>query len=216
MITIAIISQKGGVGKTTLALALAAAARKQSAALVIDADPQATASQWFEWRGRDTPMVTDSAPTRIAAKVDAAREAGAQLVVIDTPPHSDSAATAAAKAADIVLIPCRPSAFDLDAIRTTLALAELARTPAFVVLTCVNPNATRHNAEARLYVETAGGQLAPQAIAERAAYRHAAAEGLTVLEYDLDGKASNEVRSLFRWVTHLAAKLALQNNREAA
>ena len=87
MPTIAIISQKGGAGKTTLALHLAAAAQDAGrVALVIDTDPQATASQWAAWRGDAPPEVIDSPPPRLAAKVDAAKGQGAEVIVIDTPP----------------------------------------------------------------------------------------------------------------------------------
>src|SRR3546814_10855396 len=123
MPTIAIISQKGGAGKTTLALHLAAAAEDSGhTALVIDVDPQATASQWAAWRQDAPPVVIDSAPPRLAAKIEQATGQGAAFIVIDTPPHADSAASAAVEAADLVLIPCRPSAFDLAAIKTTASL----------------------------------------------------------------------------------------------
>src|SRR3546814_5857218 len=70
MPTIAIISQKGGAGKTTLALHLAAAAEDSGhTALVIDVDPQATASQWAAWRQDAPPVVIDSSPPRLAAKI---------------------------------------------------------------------------------------------------------------------------------------------------
>jgi chromosome partitioning protein len=68
------------------------------------------------------PEVIDSAPPRIQAKVEAAQRQGATFIVIDTPPHADSAASRAVEVADLVLIPCRPSAFDLAAIKTTVSL----------------------------------------------------------------------------------------------
>ena len=106
MPVIAIISQKGGAGKTTLAIHLAAAAQDAGrVALIIDTDPQATASQWAAWRGDTPPEVIDSPPPRLAAKVAAAQSQGAELIVIDTPPHADSAARAAVEVADLVLIP---------------------------------------------------------------------------------------------------------------
>lgn len=136
MPTVAIISQKGGAGKTTLALHLATAAQDAGmVSLIVDTDPQATASQWASWRKDEPPEVIDSPPPRLAAKIEQAKEQGAQFIVIDTPPHADSAARAAVEAADLVLIPCRPSAFDLAAIQTTVKLVQLLRKPAFVVFT---------------------------------------------------------------------------------
>lgn len=144
MPTIAIVSQKGGSGKTTLTVNLAAAAEAAGQiALIIDTDPQATASQWGSWRNYRAPEVIDSAPPRIQHKVAQAKAQGATFIIIDTPPHADSAASRAVEIADLVLIPCRPSAFDLAAIRTTVSLIRLFDKPAFVVFTAGPPNAPK-------------------------------------------------------------------------
>jgi chromosome partitioning protein len=200
MPTIAIISQKGGAGKTTLALHLAAAAQDAGrVALIIDTDPQATASQWAAWRQDAPPEVIDSPPPRLAAKVAQARGQGAEVIVIDTPPHADSAARAAVEVADLVLIPCRPSAFDLAAIQTTAKLVQLLRKPAFVVFTAGAPNAPRVYAEAGELVESYGTPACPVQIPDRAAYRHASAEGRTVMEFEPAGKAADDIRQLYAW-----------------
>jgi chromosome partitioning protein len=200
MSTIAIISQKGGAGKTTLALHLAAAAQDAgSVSLIIDTDPQATASQWAAWRQDAPPEVIDSPPPRLAAKVAQAKAQGARLIVVDTPPHADSAARAAVEIADLVLIPCRPSAFDLSAIQTTAKLVQLLRKPAFVVFTAGSPNAPRMYAEASELVNSYGTPPCPVILPDRAAYRHASAEGRTVMEAEPAGKAAEEVRDLYRW-----------------
>ena len=200
MPTIAIISQKGGAGKTTLALHLAAAAEDAGrVSLVIDTDPQATASQWAAWRKDAPPEVIDSPPPRLAAKVDQACGQGAEFIVIDTPPHADSAARAAVEAADLVLIPCRPSAFDLSAIQTTAKLVQLLRKPAFVVFTAGSPNAPRVYQEAGELVESFGTPPCPLQMPDRAAYRHASGEGRTVMELEPKGKAAEEIRQLYEW-----------------
>ncbi len=200
MTTIAIISQKGGAGKTTLALHLAAAAHDSGrVALVIDTDPQATASQWAAWREEAPPEVIDSPPPRLAAKVAQAKAQGAQFIVIDTPPHADSAARAAVEIADLVLIPCRPSAFDLSAIQTTAKLVQLLRKPAFVVFTAGSPNAPRVYQEASELVESFGTPACPIQIPDRAAFRHASAEGRTVMEYEPTGKAADDVQQIYEW-----------------
>lgn len=200
MPTIAIISQKGGAGKTTLALHLAAAAQDAGAvALVFDTDPQATASQWAAWRQDAPPEVIDSPPPRLAAKIAQAAGQGAELIVVDTPPHADSAARAAVELADLVLIPCRPSAFDLAAIQTSAKLVQLLRKPAFVVFTAGPPNAPRIYQEAGDLVDGFGAPPCPVLLPERAAYRHASAEGRTVMELEPQGKAAAEVRELYKW-----------------
>ncbi len=201
MPTIAIISQKGGAGKTTLALHLAAAAQDAGAvSLIIDTDPQATASQWAAWRHDAPPEVIDSPPPRLAAKVAQAGEQGAQVIVIDTPPHADSAARAAVEVADLVLIPCRPSAFDLAAIQTSAKLVQLLRKPAFVVFSAGSPNAPRVYAEAGELVESYGTPACPVLLPDRAAFRHASAEGRTVMEAEPNGRAAQDVRDLYKWV----------------
>jgi chromosome partitioning protein len=200
MPTIAIISQKGGAGKTTLALHLAAAAHEIGRiALVIDTDPQATASQWAAWRQDAPPEVIDSPPPRLSAKIEQARGQGADFIVIDTPPHADSAARAAVEVADLVLIPCRPSAFDLAAIQTTAKLVQLLRKPAFVVFTAGSPNAPRMYQEAIELVEGFGTPACPIQIADRAAFRHASAEGRTVMEFESNGKAADDIRKFYKW-----------------
>lgn len=200
MATVAVISQKGGAGKTTLALNLAVAAHMAGrVALVFDTDPQATASQWAAWREDRPPEVIDSPPPRLAAKVAAAATQGAELIVIDTPPHADSAARAAVEIADLVLIPCRPSAFDLSAIQTTAKLVQLLRRPAFVVFTAGAPNAPRVYAEAGELVASYGTPACPVIVPDRAAYRHASAEGLSVLETEPAGRAAEDITQLYDW-----------------
>ena len=200
MTIIAIVSQKGGTGKTTLAIHLAAAAeRKGEVALIIDADPQATASQWAAWRDEALPEVIDSAPPRIAAKIAQAKEAGATFIVIDTPPHADLTASKAMEAADLVLIPCRPSAFDLAAIRTTARLVQLLVKPAWVVFTAGPPHAERIYADAAELVSGFGVSVCPHRIADRAVFRHASAAGKTVFELEPGGKAAYEIERVHMW-----------------
>lgn len=218
MPTIAVISQKGGAGKTTLALHLGAAAQEAGrVALIFDTDPQATASQWAAWRKDRPPEVIDSPPPRLAAKVTQAREQGADFIVIDTPPHADSAARAAVEIADLVLIPCRPSAFDLSAIQTTTKLVQLLRKPAFVVFTAGAPNAPRVYEEAGELVQSYGTPPCPYQIPDRAAYRHASAEGLTVMEFEPTGKAAEEIRQVYKWTCmHVDTSTHRPKRRSAA
>ena len=198
--TVAIVSQKGGAGKTTLAIHLAAAAtRAGQISLVIDTDPQASASQWAEWRQGAPPEIIDSAPPRIAAKIEAASEQGAELIVIDTPPHADLAASKAVECADFVLIPCRPSAFDLAAMRTTIRLVELLAKPAFVVFTAGPPNAPLIYADATELVAGFGAPTCPVILPDRATYRHAVAGGQTVFDLDPASKAACEIKQLHKW-----------------
>ena len=116
MKTIAIVSQKGGVGKSTLAVHLAALASETQKVILMDLDPQGSAMEWGSRRGDRAPDITPAHPASLAREIERARGDGYDLVVIDTAPHSDHAALQAARAADLIVVPCRPATFDLAAI----------------------------------------------------------------------------------------------------
>lgn len=218
MFTVAIISQKGGAGKTTLALHLAAAATaSKRLALVVDADPQATASTWAGWRQDEPPEVIDcAAPPLLAKKLQQAAGLGVDLAVIDTPPHAELMAREACKAADLLLIPCRPLAFDLAAIQTTAELAKASGKPAFVVFTAGAPRAPAQYAEASEVVAQIGLTVAPVMLPQRAAYAHAVAEGKTAPEIDPTSKAADEVAALWAWVQQTAGIKPRRSKKDSA
>jgi chromosome partitioning protein len=199
--TIAIESQKGGTGKTTIALNLAVAAERAGhTAVVIDLDPQASAAGWKDTRQAETPVVVSVPAARLQQALQAAQDGGAELVLIDTAPHAESAALAAAKVADLILIPCRPGILDLRAIGTTADLIRIAAKPAFVVLNAVPPGATRLIEDAREAVAVHNLSVAPIAIEQRAAFGHALTVGRTAQEYDPVGRAARQTARLYAWI----------------
>src|SRR3954471_3739385 len=136
MKTLAIISQKGGVGKTTLALALAVeACRNRKTAAVFDLDPQASAAFWKDVREADDPAVVALPPARLGHALQAAAETGCDLAIIDAPPFAKDIAFEAAQHADFILIPTKPATLDLMAVTRTLELVSHYNKPASVVLT---------------------------------------------------------------------------------
>ncbi len=200
MKTIAILSQKGGAGKTTLAINLsveASSSKKQSA--IIDLDPQASSANWHDAREQENPVVVSAQPSRLNQVLEAAKDAGASFVFIDSAPHSESAALAAARAADLVLIPCRPAILDIRAISNTIDLVNLAGTQSAVVLNCVPPRGTLAD-EADEAVASYGVTLAPIRIGQRAAFVHSVTSGQAVQEYEPKGKAANEISMLYKWI----------------
>lgn len=202
MYIIAVISQKGGTGKTTIALNLAVASElSDKPTVVIDLDPQASAKGWHDHRGRDAPVVISAQAARLAEVLETARTHGAEFVIIDTAPHSESTALAAARAADMVLIPCRPGILDLRAITTSADLAQLANKRGVVVLNAVPPRGSLAG-EAAEAVVGYGLQVAPSSLGQRAAFMHSLTSGLTALEYEPKGKAAHEVQLLHTWVCH--------------
>lgn len=202
MRTIAIISQKGGSGKTTLAIHLATAASAAGfVALVVDTDPQATACTWHTWRGDADPDVIDcAAHTLLPKKLQQAAALGAELAVIDTPPHADIMAREACKAADLLLIPCRPRAFDLDAVRTTAELAAASKKPAYLIFMAGPPRAPLVYREAEQLVERFGLKVASVILPERATFHHSVGAGKTAPEIEPQGKAAEDVASLWAWI----------------
>lgn len=200
MKTIAIISQKGGAGKTTLAVHLAtAAAAAGHATAIIDLDPQGTAASWGDRRAAAVPEVISGQAVRLPALMSAARENGAAFLILDTAPNADQTASLAARAADVVLIPCRPSSFDLEAIATTLMLTKAANKPAYVVLNAVPPR-SNIGKEAAEGLAAQGAQVAPHQLSHRAAFTHGVIDGRTAQEFEPQGKAAEEVDTLYMWL----------------
>lgn len=201
MRTVAILSQKGGSGKTTLALHLAVAAEQAGqVAAVIDIDPQASAAGWKDSRKEETPVVVSIPAARLTQALDAARSAAADLALIDSAPHSGDVALAAAEAADFILIPCRPGILDLRAIGATARIVKLAGKSGFVVLNAMPPNAPNILADARAAVAVHGFDVAPFTLQQRAAFGHALTVGKTAHEYDPGGKAAEEIGQLYEWL----------------
>lgn len=202
MKTIALLSQKGGAGKTTLALHLAVAAELSGVqAAVIDLDPQASSTGWSDSREEETPAVVSAQAVRLPQVLQAAKDAGAGLAIIDTAPHSESASLAAARAADFILIPCRPAILDIRAIGSTVEIAKLAGKPCAVVLNATPPTRSGSlSRDARDAIEGYGVAVAPMCIAHRAAFFHALTAGLTAQEYQPNSKAAEEAIQLYKWV----------------
>lgn len=205
MKVISVLMQKGGSGKTTLVESLAIAAKNagQSVA-VIDLDPQATACKWGDRRGGDEPAIISIQPARLPQTLKIAQEKGADLVIIDTPPRAADAAMAAAQAADLILIPSRPTINDLETISTTHELIKGAgaRAQVAVVLNDI-PAQGQQRQQAEYAIHDMGLWVCPVALGHRTAYTHAAAMGLTAQEYDPRGKAAEEIKLVYKFAHKL-------------
>jgi chromosome partitioning protein len=196
--TIALIAQKGGVGKTTIAVNLAVSAGMRTA--LFDLDPQESAVMWADRRQTDNPHVEFLTDRRLLDGLKAAEQGKYDLAIIDTPPAAGPQALAAAQAANLVLIPCRPSLVDLDAIRRTATLIKSAGVPAFVVFNAAPHSATTLLEDARAIAEGAGLPACPVILRERSAYRASWPIGRTVVEVEPDSKAAQEIIELKDWV----------------
>ena len=204
MQVVALLSKKGGAGKTTLALALAVAAQQSARdTVVVDLDPQASAAKWVDRRGDRPPVVISAQAARLSQVLTAAENGGADLVVLDTPPRADNVALAAAQAADLVLVPCRASVLDLETANTTAQLVQVAGNPPLAVVLNGVPWRGPKAAQAREALTDAGLSVCPVAIGYRVAHEHAATVGETAREFDPRGKAAAEVRHVYEWMCTL-------------
>lgn len=200
MKTIAILSRKGGTGKTTLAIHLSVAAEAAGhTTALIDLDPQASAAEWRDTREADTPAVISCHASRLQPTLKLAKDNGATLTILDTAPHTETAALDAANVADFAVIPCKPSLIDLKAVTSTLNVIRIANVPAHVVLNIVPPRGDLA-AEARKAIEHCGVPCAPCEVGNRVAFVRSYIEGLTVQEYEPRGKAAQEVKALYTYI----------------
>jgi chromosome partitioning protein len=193
--TIAVISQKGGNGKTTLAIHLATLAAESHKVILMDLDPQGSAIEWASRRGDRPPDITPAHPASLGKEIERAGADGYTFGVIDTAPHADHAALQAARAADLVVIPCRPAIFDIAAISATLDLCKLANKQAAVVINSA-PIRSRVVQEAIEAIEEKGGVVCPVIIRQRVAFQHCLIDGRTAGEFEPGGAAANEIAEL--------------------
>lgn len=200
MIKIAIISQKGGAGKTTLSINLAVEAERNNlSSLVLDLDPQASATEWSDIRDNDFPVVVSVHTARIKQLLVKAQDNNTKFVFIDTAPHSENTALESAKLADLVLIPCRAGILDIKAIKSSLNICDLAQVESLVLLNAL-PSQSSIAQEARQAIETIGGKVCEYSIGQRVIFNHAMTAGLGVVEFDLKSKASQEIQKIFQLI----------------
>ncbi len=197
MKTIAVISQKGGSGKTTLSLNLAiAASRAGQQVILIDLDPQQSAARWARLRTDDAPVIMSGHAPNLAGLIDKARSAGADLVVIDTAPKSESASLVAAKLADLIIIPCQPSSLDLDAVADTVNIAKLAGKPAVFVLNGCKAGSSLADMAADALADYVL-PIAQVRIGSRVAFIKSLTAGQGVVEYEPNGPSAREINALY-------------------
>ena len=200
MQTIALISQKGGAGKTTLAIALAVTAERVGyTSVLVDLDPQASATQWSDLREAETPIVTCTPTARLESVLTAAQDGGADIAVLDTPPHAAGEALAAARVSDFVLIPCRAATADLVAIGASIDLIRIAGRPGAVVINAA-PVANPLTGQALAAIAGYGMKACPVIVHQRVEHVHAFTSGLSASESAPKGKAADEINKLFEWI----------------
>ena len=198
MKTLGIIAQKGGTGKTTLSVHLAVQATLDGLrVLLLDMDPQASATAWWKRRRDETPELIQGRGDTLPDILEQAQSQAYDLMIADTAPHSSADAVACARLLDHVIIPTRPAILDLDAIGATTGIVNEVRSSTTIVLNACPPPKLSGEAhivsEAREALKAYGLPVCEVAISQRAAFGHALIDGRTVAEFDPGGKAAREI-----------------------
>jgi chromosome partitioning protein len=208
---ISFVTQKGGAGKTTLAVNCAVAAERAGLkTLILDLDDQGSAEAWYQGREAETPRLVRVGSWKLPDAMAAANSGRYDLVIIDTPGRDEPSVNAAVRAADFVVIPCRPTPVDLKATPPTWATVGRLQKPAVFVLSQTPPRGERvREAEAALATL---GVVCPVRIVARAAYQDAHGAGLGVLEFDPEGKAAVEIALLWEWMIKKMEKMTYEQS----
>jgi len=219
MRVISLLSQKGGTGKTTLAIQLAVAAQRDGqTAIIVDLDPQRSATWWGEIRADAPPIVLPATTLELPILLRKAEDNGVTLAILDTPPKLEPEGEAhyAARASDLALIPCKPAAFDVKAIEATVRLAEVANVPARIVFNQVHANSSMIFKVRRAVSVYEGFPFALCQIGSRIKFSHAALDGQSIQEFDPREKGAAEVNALYKYTMRQLAEIREVRHEAAA
>ena len=206
MIVFCFVTQKGGSGKTTLAVNCAVAGvMKKKRVVIFDMDGQATAESWYQDRENDAPLLIHVKHAELEKAVEKAKDNKFDFVLIDTPGRDEPATAVAIKLSDFCIVPCRPSPADMKATPATIETIRRLEKPAAFVLNQTPPRSYRiREAQNGLSVL---GMVSPVYVVSRNAFQDAQGAGLGVMEFEPDGKAAQEIENLWDWLTKKARKV---------
>ena len=208
MKTLAVLSCKGGTGKTTLALHLAVAAQNDGrSVLVADLDRQRSALDWRREREAPAPRVEDAKSGAIFTMQQGARRLGSDLMIIDTASSREDEAADAARCADLCLVVVRPHFLDLKAVASTARMVRNMNRSGVFVINQAPPRWTARDTPTTAPVMNAlrsfGLPVAPGSVRMRDAYHLCLGQGRTVQETEPGGAAACEIDGLWRHVEAL-------------
>jgi chromosome partitioning protein len=219
MYVIVVASQKGGVGKTTIAahLAVRAGLERNGPVALVDTDPQGSLSEWWDARKDEHVPDDDSAPNDgglslatvkledLGSKLAELRKSGAAVAIIDTPPALTTSIRQVIEIADLVLIPARPSPHDLRAIGATVNMTRKAGKPFLFI---INGAAPRANITAEAVAALSEhGRVAPVILYQRTDYAGSMIDGRTVMETATTGRSMQEIAELWK---HIYAQISMR------
>ena len=201
MRTIVVASQKGGVGKTTIAghLGVMAAQSKEGPVALIDTDPQGSLASWWNERTNEAPLFARVEIGKLTEHLQALSKGGIKLAIIDTPPSVTEMIQQVLRTADLVLIPTRPSPHDLRAVGSTVELVENAGKRMIFVINGAAPRA-RIAGEAAVALSQ-HGTVAPVTLYQRTDFASSMIDGRTVQEIDPKGRSAEEIGQLWKYVS---------------
>ena len=201
MRVISICNSKGGVGKTTIARALAVlAAEEGQRVALVDLDPQGTLSGWWERRGApDNPSLMRNAPGPADA-VEALGLEGYDFIVFDTAPAFLHEMTEALTASDFAILPTRPDVDNIKSTRDAIVLARKAKTPFLVVINQASSQ-SKQPEQTQAALKAAGVDIADTIIFHRISHSQASDTGRAVVDPDMKDRGSKaaaaEMRALW-------------------
>ena len=216
MRSVAVFSQKGGSGKSTVAIHLSVMAARGHRVLLVDADPQGTVAAWGASRTRPTPMVVRADPNNLAEILLSARQERFELVLVDCPPHAIAGTAALLRHVDHVVTPVQPTMPDITATQRTVSLVAAAGKPISFVINRA-PARAAEVAQAREVLEPAG-PVSPVTLGDRRAYARALTDSLAVTEYarNDDDKAVAEIFRYWIWLDTHFLEVETCQRRQAA
>lgn len=201
MRVIAVASQKGGSGKTTIAGHIAVEAERAGAGSValIDTDPQGSLADWWNERETKTPAFVHTSTDRLEEDIERLRDLDVDLLIIDTPPAITATIAGVIRVADLVLVPTRPSPHDLRSVGRTVEIVEALGKPLVFVINAATPRA-RITSEAAIALSQ-HGTLAPAIVHQRVDFAASMIDGRTVMELSEDAPSSREIQKLWAYVS---------------
>src|ERR1700726_2287757 len=202
MKVVAVASQKGGSGKTTLAGHIAVQAERMGAGPValIDTDPQGSLAEWWNAREAATPAFVATGIAQLGEDLRRLRALNMRLLIIDTPPAIAGTIAEVVRISDLVIVPARPSPHDLRAAGATVELIERLGRPLVFVINAATPRA-KITAEAVMELSQ-HGTLAPVIIHHRTGFAASMIDGRTVMEVPGEARSAEEIVLLWEYLSN--------------